>query len=219
VRFSETVRSAAVAALAGAVDGKATVVGVISVLPGEGKTLFTGNLAAQIGNRGKKVLLIDGHLRDPDLTGWLAGSPPIGLLDTILQGKPTSETMLYDGKSNISLLPVAAPAAIADPADVFTGKQMASLLAAERATQDIIIIDLPALTSASDAVAIEPMVDRFILVAEWGGPSEDLIATILEAEPAIAAKLAGVALMKTDLRGLSRYVSASSRGAFQYRIG
>jgi Mrp family chromosome partitioning ATPase/capsular polysaccharide biosynthesis protein len=219
VRFSETVRSAAVAALAGAEDGKATVVGVISVLPGEGKTLFTGNLAAQIGNRGKKVLLIDGHLRDPDLTGWLVGSPQIGLLDTILQRKPTSETMLYDRKSNISFLPVASPAVIADPADIFTGKQMASLLEAERATQDIVIIDLPALTSASDAVAIEPMVDRFILVAEWGGPSEDLIATILEAEPAIAAKLAGVALMKTDLRGLSRYVNASSRGAFQYRIG
>jgi Mrp family chromosome partitioning ATPase/capsular polysaccharide biosynthesis protein len=218
-RFSETVRSAAVAALSGAEDGKATVVGLISVLPGEGKTLVCGNLAAQIGNRGKRVLLIDGHFRDPDLTSWLVGQPQAGLTDTILQGKPTSETMLYDRKSNISFLPVAATGANADPAEILTGKQMASLLEIERATQDIVIIDLPALTSASDAIAIEPLVDRFILVSEWGGPSEELIADMLLAEPAISAKLAGVVMTKTDLRGLSKYVSANSRGAFQYRIG
>lgn len=219
VRFSETVRSAAVAALADAEDGRAKVIGVISVLPGEGKTLFCGNLAAQIGNRGKRVLLIDGHFRDPDLTGWLVGRPPVGLFDTLLQAKPASETMLYDKSSNVSLLPVAANNRTADPAEVLAGKQLAALLASERAVQDIIIIDLPALASASDAMAIEPLVDRFLLVTEWGGPSIDLVANMIEGESAIAAKLAGVAITKTDLRKLSIYVSGNSRGAFQYRIG
>jgi len=219
VRFSETVRSAAVAALTDAEDGRAKVIGVISVLPGEGKTLFCGNLAAQIGNRGKRVLLIDGHFRDPDLTGWLVGHPQIGLLDTLLQAKPASETMLFDKSSNVSLLPVAANNRTADPAEALAGKQLAALLASERTTQDIIIIDLPALASASDAMAIEPLIDRFLLVTEWGGPSIDLVANMIEGEPAIKAKLAGVAVTKTDLRKLSRYVSGNSRGAFQYRIG
>ncbi|MBL0375024.1 hypothetical protein JJB09_23700 [Rhizobium sp. KVB221] len=218
-RFSETIRSAAVAVSKGIEEGRGQVVAIISVLPGEGKTLIAGNLASQLANQGRKVLLIDGHFRDPDLTGWLAGKPASGLVDRVLHDKPANDTTLFDQRNNVSFLPAATNGRTVEPASVFTGSQMAKLVETERGVQDVILIDLPSLASASDASAIEPLIDRYILVSEWGGAPQELIETVLKGEPTILSKLAGVIITKTNLRRLGKYVDSRSRGAFQYRIG
>jgi hypothetical protein len=74
-------------------------------------------------------------------------------------------------------------------------------------------------TSTSDAAAIAPLVDSFILVAEWGAAPIELVQTVLRGEPGIVAKLAGVVVSKTRLGKLANYVDPRARGAFQYRIG
>ena len=217
-RFAETIRSASVAA-APIEDDSAPVVGIVSVLPGEGKTVVAANLAAQVANRGKRVLLVDCHLRDPDMTEWLAGQPAEGLGEVALKGKQLAETVLYDRQSNISFLPLGANREMLDPAGLFSGAQFRELLESERGKQDLVILDLPALTAASDAVAIAPVVDKFLLVTEWGGPSEAFVAEALAGAPGVAEKLAGIIASRTQLSKLAKYAPVRSRGYFQYRIG
>jgi capsular polysaccharide biosynthesis protein len=53
--FTEVVRAAAVAAQA---VRTSPVIAIVSTLPGEGRTVFAANLAAHLGNHGRKVLLI-----------------------------------------------------------------------------------------------------------------------------------------------------------------
>jgi Mrp family chromosome partitioning ATPase/capsular polysaccharide biosynthesis protein len=216
-RFAETLRAASVAALP-APEDKARIIGVTSVLPGEGKTVVAANLAAQLANQGRRVLLVDGHLRDPDLTNWLAGRPAGGIVDAVMVDAPLDQAALYDRKSNLTLLPVGEGRK-ADPAALWTGEKFREFLAKQASEHDVVIIDLPAIAAAADASAIAPVVDGFVLVAEWGGAPAEMIASVLAGEPEISAKLLGVAVSKTRLGKLSRYVSSSARGAYQHRIG
>ncbi|MBB1247570.1 Wzz/FepE/Etk N-terminal domain-containing protein [Rhizobium sp. G21] len=216
-RFAETLRAAGVAALPTPQD-KARIIGVTSVLPGEGKTVFAANLAALLANQGRRVLLVDGHLRDPDLTNWLAGRPAGGIVDAVMVDAPLDQAALHDRKSNLTLLPVGEGRK-ADPAALWTGDKFREFLAKQVGEHDVVIIDLPAIASASDASAIAPVVDGFVLVSEWGGAPADLITSVLAGEPTIKSKLLGVAVSKTRLGKLSRYVSGASRGAYQHRIG
>jgi Mrp family chromosome partitioning ATPase/capsular polysaccharide biosynthesis protein len=218
-RFSETVRAAAVAAMAGPQDGLGKVVAVISTLAGEGKTVFAANLAAHLGNQGRKVLLIDGDFRHPDLSDWLAPGAEFGSVDVLMHNKPLAETGLYDSRSNVTLLAASLNGRGIEPAGLFGSERMRKFLGEQRSLQDVIVLDLPSLTAAADAGAVAPLVDAFILVAEWGTPTPALIETVLASEPEIAGKLAGLVVTGTDFRKLPRYVTAASRGAFQKRIG
>lgn len=216
-RFAETLRAAGVAALPEP-EARARVIGVTSVLPGEGKTVVAVNLAAQLAHQGRRVLLIDGHLRDPDLTNWLAGRPAGGIVDAVMVEAPLDQAALFDRKSPLTLLPVGEGRK-ADPAALWTGEKFREFLARQSGEHDVVVIDLPAITSASDASALAPVVDGFVLVAEWGGAPDDLIASVLQGEPGIRGKILGLAVTKTKLGKLRRYVSSSTRGAYQHRIG
>jgi Mrp family chromosome partitioning ATPase/capsular polysaccharide biosynthesis protein len=218
-RLGEAVRNAAVSALAGQKDGQARTIGVISTLPGEGKTLVAANLAAHLGNQGRRVLLLDANIRKPDLSDWLAGNAEHGIVDVLLQSRPVGEAALYDGKANISFLPAALNQRAVDPAGLMMGPQIRRFIEGQRTEQDAIILDLPSLTSASDARAIEPLVDAFILVVEWAGPTEALIGDVLAGDSEIARKIAAVIMTRTDIAKLPLYVTAGSRGSFQKRIG
>jgi succinoglycan biosynthesis transport protein ExoP len=181
--------------------------------------VFAANLAAHLGNQGRKVLLIDGDFRSPELSDWLAPGAEMGVLDTLLQNKPLTETGLYDSRSNITLLSAALNGRGVEPAGLLAGNQLRALITAQRGHQDVIIIDLPSLTSAADANAIAPLVDAFVLLAEWGTPAPALIESVLASEPHVAAKIAGLVVNKTDLGRLPLYVTSASRGAYRKRIG
>ena len=63
-RFSETLRSVKLAADLSLPDCQPKVIGVISALPDEGKTIMSKNFASILAQLGAATLLIDGDLRD-----------------------------------------------------------------------------------------------------------------------------------------------------------
>jgi Mrp family chromosome partitioning ATPase/capsular polysaccharide biosynthesis protein len=214
--LGEVVRAAAVAAQA---VRTGPVIAIISTLAGEGRTVFAANLAAHFGNHGRKVLLIDADFRHPDLSAWLAPGAEHGVLDTLLHNKPLAEAGYFDARSNVTFLPAALNGRSVEPAGLLAGPQMRTLIEAERDSHDAIILDLPALATAADARALAPLVDAFILLAEWGTPSAEMIETVLASEPEVSAKLAGVAMMATDMAKLPLYARKATRGGYIKRLG
>ena len=65
-----------------------------------------------------------------------------------------------------------------------------------------------------DAKAFAPLADGFVLVAEWGVTPRALVRSTLERRTAVAAKMLGLVLNKTDMKKLARY--GSFGGAEQY---
>ncbi|UVC10925.1 hypothetical protein IHQ71_10270 [Rhizobium sp. TH2] len=216
--FGETIRSAAVALIGHQKDGQGTVTGVTSALAGDGATIIAANLAAHLANQGRSVLLIDGNARDPRLSDWLAAEAEQGLVDAVLQNKSTDETLLYDSRSNISLLPMVLKDRTVEPASLFNSDRAKTFMSELRGQYQHIIIDLAPLSTASDARAAEPVIDNFVLAAQWGRATPQLIADLLDSEPEVRAKLAGVILTRADLKKLPLYAAAGSRASFNKRI-
>lgn len=216
--FGETIRSAAVALIGRQKDGQGTVTGVTSALAGDGTTIIAANLATHLANQGRSVLLIDGNVRDPRLSEWLAADAEVGLVDSVLQNTSTDETLLYDSRSNISLLPMVLKDRVVEPASLFNSDRARAFLSELRSQYQHIIIDLAALSTASDARAAEPVIDNFVLAAHWGKATPQLIADLLDSDPEVRAKIAGLVLTRADLKKLPLYAAAGSRAAFQKRI-
>jgi Mrp family chromosome partitioning ATPase/capsular polysaccharide biosynthesis protein len=216
--FGETIRSAAVALIGRQKGGQGTVTGVTSALAGDGTTIIAANLATHLANQGRSVLLIDGNARDPRLSDWLAADAELGLVDSVLQNKSADETLLYDSRSNISMLPMVLKDRTVEPASLFNSERAKTFLTELRGQYQHIIIDLAPLSTASDARAAEPVIDNFVLAAQWGRATPQLIADLLDSEPEVRAKLAGLILTRADLKKLPLYAAAGSRAAFQQRI-
>ncbi|MGV3552650.1 cellulose synthase operon protein YhjQ/BcsQ [Rhizobium sp.] len=217
--FGETVRAMGVAILSSSVDGKGQITGLTSVLPGEGTSVLAANLATHLASIGRSVLLIDADSRDARLSKWLADGADQGIVDALLKDKPLDESVHYDAKTNLSLLPlVTGPDSVIEPAALFSSARSQAFFAKLTEQYQHVIIDLSALSVAADARAAAGIADNFLLTAQWGKATPQLVADILDAEPEIRAKLLGFVLTRTDLRKLPLYAAAGSRGAFQRRI-
>ncbi|TGV81796.1 adenylyl-sulfate kinase, partial [Mesorhizobium sp. M2D.F.Ca.ET.145.01.1.1] len=85
--FSETLRSAKIA-FDVVMEGQGSrVIGVISVLPGEGKSTVAANLAGLLAANGARTLLIDGDLRNPGLSRSLGMEAEQGLMEAVVSGQ------------------------------------------------------------------------------------------------------------------------------------
>ncbi|MDU6672303.1 MAG: Wzz/FepE/Etk N-terminal domain-containing protein, partial [Bradyrhizobium sp.] len=75
------------------------VIGIVSALPGEGKTTVAAGFAAFVAKSGAKTLLIDGDLRNPSMTATLGYEDGPGLLD-LVAGKSTLRELIISDMTN-----------------------------------------------------------------------------------------------------------------------
>lgn len=217
--FGETVRAMGVAILSSAQEGKSQIIGLTSVLPGEGTSVLSVNLAAHLASIGRSVLLVDVDSREARLSKWLASGAEQGIVDALLQDKPLDECVLYDSKTNLSLMPMTAGGGrIVEPSALFSSARAQAFFEKLGAQYQHIILDLAPLSVAADARAAARFADGFVLTAQWGKATPQLVADLLDAEPEVRAKLLGLVLTRADLRKLPLYAAAGSRGSFQRRI-
>ena len=217
--FGETVRAIGVATPLPAEDGKGRVIGITSILPGEGTSLLAANLATHLASIGHSVLLVDADSRDARLSKWLAGGAEQGIVEALLQDKPLDECVLYDSKTNLSLLPMtSAENHVVEPSALFSSGRAHAFFDKLASQYQHVILDLAPLSLAADARAAARFADGFVLAAQWGRATPQLVADLLDAEPEVRGKLLGLVLTRADLRKLPLYAAAGSRGSFQRRI-
>jgi Mrp family chromosome partitioning ATPase/capsular polysaccharide biosynthesis protein len=217
--FGETVRAMGVAILSTAQEGKSQITGLTSVLPGEGTSVLAVNLATHLASIGRSVLLVDADSREARLSKWLAAAAEQGIVDALLQDKPLEECVLYDSKTNLSLMPMTAgDGRIVEPSALFSSARSHAFFEKLGAQYQHIILDLSPLSVAADARATARFADGFVLAAQWGKATPQLVSDLLDAEPEVREKLLGLVLTRADLRKVPLYAAAGSRGAFQRRI-
>ena len=164
--FSDAIRGIKVS-LQNASRGKPVLcLGVMSLLPGEGKSTLTTNLAALFAASGSKTLLIDADCCAPSLSRRLAPSTQRGLIEALRDGP--AESITLDPKTNAFILPLSHPERLINSADLLASPATKELLGQVAAAFAIIIFDLPPLSRAVDARVIGPQLDQCILVVERG---------------------------------------------------
>jgi polysaccharide biosynthesis transport protein len=185
-------------------DG-ARVIGVISALPGEGKSSIAANLAHLIAQSGSMVLLVDGDLRSPSLSRLFTPDASEGLPDVLL-GRASRQSVTYNlPPLPLDFIPARTALNLQHSDGLLASSAMKHFLDECRAQYTYIVIDLPPFVPVVDVRAAAHLIDGFALVIEWGVTSREVIGDALATMPAIWERIFGSVLNKVSLSQLKRY--------------
>ena len=205
--FTETLRGAKVAVDLTIGDKKPKIIGVISVLPHEGKSTVSKNLASFVSYLGVRTVLIDADLRNPGLSRNIAPRAKEGLLEVLNDDRPYKEVLLTESETQLSVLPAVFERAVPYTSELLGSEAMGRFLSEAGKEYEYIFMDLPPLGPLVDARAVAKYCDAFILVIEWGKTGRDSAAVVLAQAEEVYAKCAGVILNKVDKKALALYES------------
>jgi succinoglycan biosynthesis transport protein ExoP len=153
------------------------VVVVTAALPGEGATLAAISLARSLALSGRRTLLIDGNLRQPDLHVMMDLERRHGLASH-LAGRgtaPSSDGLILDIGPHLSV--AAGPADPRLNIDVLMqSSRLAALLQTARQNFEHVVIDSPSLLVAIDALQWSRHADDIVMVVAASTPPRDVRA-------------------------------------------
>ena len=199
--FAEAFRSIKVAA---DLNGS-RVIGITSTVPGEGKSTIASNFASLIAHAGKRVIVVDGDLRNPSLSRSLARNATAGLLE-VLDGQATLEEVIYvDKDTGLRVLPAVVKTDLAYTSEILASDAFKNFVEELRKEHDYVIIDLSPIAPVVDVRATTQIIDCYIYVIEWGRTRINLVQHQLAGFPELQGRLLGVVLNKADVRVLERY--------------
>jgi succinoglycan biosynthesis transport protein ExoP len=210
-RFSETLRSVKLAVDLSLLDRQSKVIGVVSALPDEGKTLVSKNFASFLARLGAATLLIDGDLRESGLTRSLVSHADAGLLEAIRRDRALGDLLFLEADSGLRVLPAVVSKRLHHPGEVLSSPGMLSLLTEARKDFDYIIVDLPPLAPVVDVAAAASVFDAFILLVEWGRTPRRTVQSILDSDKLLYDKCVGVVLNKVQINKIARYENSGSK--------
>lgn len=201
--FAASLRSIKVAVDVSTAGQRSRVVGLLSMAPNEGKSTIASNFAELVAHLGKKVILIDGDLRNPTISRAMAADATSGLLE-VLAGTIELQAAVRTERG-LAFLPT-----IIGPRDVrgseLLGSESLKLLIDQlRETYDYIIIDLPPLGPVAEVRGTASMIDSYVQVIEWGRSRKNTVRQQLLGAPEIYDRLLGAVLNKVDLRVFGRH--------------
>jgi polysaccharide biosynthesis transport protein len=203
--FAEAIRHIKLAVDLAAVDKSNKVVGVTSTFAHEGKTTISTNLAKLISGSGFRVLLVDGDLRNPELTRVLTPKATSGLIE-ILSGKQSVDDVSWRGEgSNLAFLPTVASSRLPHTSDILASDAAQRLFEDLREKFDYVVVDLSPLGPVVDVRATTHFIDSYVYVIEWGKTPVDSVQRTLGGARGVHERLAGCVLNKVNLRVMSRY--------------
>ncbi|TIS60408.1 MAG: chain-length determining protein [Mesorhizobium sp.] len=212
--FSETLRNAKIA-FDVVMEGQGSrVIGVISVLPGEGKSTIAANLAGLLAANGSKTLLIDGDLRNPGLSRSLGMGAEQGLMEAVVKGQTWQSVGKIDRQTKLAIIPAVLRGQFSHTSELLSSAGMRRFIENAKETFEYIIVDLPPLGPVVDAKAFAPLADGFVLVTEWGRTPRAMVHSMLSSEPYIANKIVGAVLNKVELKKLAKYGSLGGSEKF-----
>lgn len=211
--FSESLRTVKTALDIVALSCSTQCTGIISTVPGEGKSTVAVNLAQLYASSGRSTLLIDADLRKPELSRRLGSGANRGLLEVIGGVDSLATATRNVDQSTLRFLPAVLHQRIVNSGDLLASDRMRTVLSDARRDFHHIIIDLPPLGPLSDALAISPLIDAFVLVVNWGQTRFDMIEEALANFSVASDKLVGIVLNKVNFREL-RDRDAYSQGYY-----
>ena len=145
----------------------------------EGKTLNSINMAISYAQLGKKVLLIDGDMRNMSVAARLKIRGRVGLSQYLAGLRETPQILSY--RENLDIL--AGGEAPPNPSELLGGERMRELLLTMRTKYDCIFIDLPPVGIVTDALMLSHEVTSYVLVMRAGVSHmsrEKIAVTLLE---------------------------------------
>lgn len=192
------------------------VIGMVSALPGEGKTTVSTAFAAFVAKTGARTLLVDADLRNPSMTISLGHAGAPGLLHMAADGLDYERLVITDSRYKFDFLPASTNFEFSNSSDVLKSPAVRDMLKKAASNYDYIVVDLPPILPVVDVRAVAHMFDGFIMVVEWGNTSTEEILKAASSSPILTDRLIGAVLNKADEAVMRRFEGYSDRGYAYY---
>ncbi|MBR2902738.1 MAG: CpsD/CapB family tyrosine-protein kinase [Clostridia bacterium] len=186
---------------------------ITSSSPGEGKTLTSLNIAISFSEIGKKVLLIDGDMRNPTCHKFLDTRRENGLSE-LLAG--ISETVNVRKTKYDNLFFMAAGSIPPNPAELLASSKMNDLIHFLKEHFDYILMDTPPIGIVTDASLLSDAATGFIIVAKSNASRVPEVQAAVGAIRAVGGRICGFVLNGIGGKGSEYYKSGNSYGYSYY---
>ena len=172
--------------------------------PWEGKSTTSANLASVFTDQGKRVLLVDADLRKPTVQRTFGLSNIVGL--TTLLSDPEQELakviQLVTGTELHVLTSGPIPP---NPSELLNSNRMNILMKRFEDMFDIIIYDMPPVTSVTDAQIMAAKADGVVFVIRHGVSHKDSVLNAKELLEMVNANILGVVFNGVEKKSAQSY--------------
>lgn len=184
---------------------------VTSAETGEGKSTVTANLAVTIAQSGRRVVVVDCNLHNPQIHTIFSVPNTKGLSDILTKQVEFTDVALTTQYPRLSVIPsgsqipnpieLAGSVAITENdffgqltqgTELLGSREMENLIEELREKADVILLDTPALRSVTDAAMLVPLVDNVILVVARSHSRRDSLRATHEQLKTVHAKIISV---------------------------
>lgn len=219
-RFTETIRNLRAILRADQRENSSKVIGVVSSVSGEGKTTVATNMAALLNKSpNSSVLIIDGDLHRRSVTFALAPEAREGLLEALVDPSRLSDFVVKMESSGVDVLPCAITERNPNAAELLGSSQMEQLLGAARKKYCFIIIEIAPIMSVVDIKMVEPLIDSFVFVIEWGKTKAGLVEEALAEVETVRDRIVCMILNKADPEAMRSIEANKGSRIADYYVG
>ena len=215
-RFSESLRKIRARIDAAPNRKGAKVIGVVSAVPKEGKTVVAANLGALTTlSLRSRTLVIDSDMHLRKLSDTLAPDAREGLLEA-LENPSRLPTLVKRLRSGVDILPCVVPHRIPNAAELLGSTEMRQLLDVARQHYDYVIIEIAPIMSTVDVGMVDRLVDGFLFVIEWAQTKRTVVVDALTEAQSIQDRIFGVVLNKVDPTAMTMIETRKGLNAGDY---
>lgn len=171
---------------------------VTSTRPSEGKSTTCLALATTLTRGGKRVILIDGDMRDPSVH-HLGGVRHDRGLSNYLTGEDNIDALIFP-MEDLGFTAMSAGPLPPNAAELLTGNRLSQLIARLLETYDHVIIDSPPVMGLADAPLIATKVEGVVYAVESHGIRTGLVKEALGRLITANVRIIGSVLTKFDAK-------------------
>jgi succinoglycan biosynthesis transport protein ExoP len=178
---------------------------VVSGNVAEGKSTTAGNLAVALAESGRDVLLVSADLRRPRVHEFFSLPNRSGLADLLADGKAGRQNA--PGRSKkiaVELWSVAPHLWVilsgpppTHPSTLMDSQAMHEFLKEQRDVFDFIILDCPPALVVSDSLALAPLVDAVLVVADARATDRNTIDLLRDQIDEVGGRIVGSVLNRS----------------------
>lgn len=177
-----------------------------SCYPNEGKSDIVFQLAKEIGNMGKRVLLLDADIRKSSYIRRYGVNQAVYGLSQYLSGQIEHEQIYYQTNFDNMDIIFAGPTS-PNPSELLEDEAFEELVKRAKGYYDYVLVDSPPMASVTDGAVISKNCDGAILVLESGLVSYKVAQRVQEQLEKTGCRILGAVLNKVDVRKDKYYSS------------
>lgn len=185
---------------------------VTSCFPNEGKSDITVQLATEIANMGKKVLLIDADIRRSSFVSRYKVRRRVKGLSHYLCGHATLNSIIYPTSKGFDL--IFSGQSAPNPSELLESDAFRQIMTETTAQYDYVLVDTPPVTSVTDASIVGKITDGCIMVLEVGRVKYRVAQKVKSELEQAGVHIVGVVLNKVDMKSGGYYGKYGKYGGY-----